>query len=40
MGSTLGRGAYGKVFRGRLLLGPDLQVEVMLNQYYIHLIVI
>ena len=28
MGQTLGRGAYGKVFKGRLKLGSDLRVEV------------
>ena len=28
MGQTLGKGAYGKVFKGRLKLGPDFRVEV------------
>ena len=28
MGQTLGKGAYGKVYKGKLKLGPDLRVEV------------
>ena len=28
MGQTLGKGAYGKVYKGRLKLGPNLRVEV------------
>ena len=33
MGQTLGRGAYGKVFKGRLKLGPDLRVEASRKTY-------
>ena len=33
MGQTLGRGAYGKVFKGRLKLGSDLRVEVSTKSY-------
>ena len=28
MGQTLGKGAYGKVYKGKLKLGPNLRVEV------------
>ena len=28
MGQTLGKGAYGKVYKGRLKLGTNLRVEV------------
>ena len=39
IGSTLGKGAYGKVFNGRLRVGPDLRVEVIttLIEYCIYL---
>ena len=33
MGQTLGRGAYGKVFKGRLKLGSNLRVEVSTKSY-------
>ena len=33
MGQTLGRGAYGKVFKGRLKLGPALRVEVSTKSF-------
>ena len=31
VGKTLGRGAYGKVFKGRIFLNPDLSVEVAIK---------
>ena len=28
LGHTLGKGAYGKVYKGKLKLNPDLRIEV------------
>ena len=35
MGQTLGKGAYGKVYKGKLKLGPDLRVEVFIKDIWV-----
>ena len=34
MGHTLGKGAYGKVYKGKLKLNPDLRIEVSLSKMF------